>query len=271
MLGFALRAMTRRPWSRSGLRLVYVNSIRRQAASSAGLLASKQKASGGLPSHAAAAAGSGRRVSRPRRWVRASSISVRPRGLEPPRTVRSTRPSTGYGGCGCVRGRPDRPFRAGFWTYWTGVWRGGCSQRVLPGRSVRRQSVPAARPWSHDVASFEKAGQGLEGRALASGVCTAIVSTWRRSRGSGCRYESSRRRRRCSSDAAAASHLNVSAFNDAAMAAAFRAEEVLAERQSIRLTPEAAQAFTEALDGPLGVNERLARALKRPRGFTWLD
>ncbi len=69
--------------------------------------------------------------------------------------------------------------------------------------------------------------------------------------------------------AAAASHLNVSAF--VLQAAAFRAEEVLAERQSIRLTPEAAEAFTEALDGPMSVNERLARALKRPRGFTWLD
>jgi uncharacterized protein (DUF1778 family) len=69
--------------------------------------------------------------------------------------------------------------------------------------------------------------------------------------------------------AAAASHLNVSAF--VLQAAALRAEEVLAERQSIRLTPEAAQAFTEALDGPVNVNERLARALERPRGFTWLD
>jgi uncharacterized protein (DUF1778 family) len=69
--------------------------------------------------------------------------------------------------------------------------------------------------------------------------------------------------------AAAASHLNVSAF--VLQAAAFRAEEVLAERQSIRLAPEAAQAFTEALGGPVRVNERLAKALRRPRGFTWLD
>jgi uncharacterized protein (DUF1778 family) len=69
--------------------------------------------------------------------------------------------------------------------------------------------------------------------------------------------------------AAAASHLNVSAF--VLQAAALRAEEILAERQSIQLTPGAAQAFTEALDGPVGVNERLAKALKRPRGFTWLD
>jgi len=69
--------------------------------------------------------------------------------------------------------------------------------------------------------------------------------------------------------AAAASHLNVSAF--VLQAAAFRAEEILAERQSVRLTPQAAEAFTEALDKPASVNERLATALQRPRKFTWLD
>lgn len=69
--------------------------------------------------------------------------------------------------------------------------------------------------------------------------------------------------------AAAASHLNVSAF--VLQAAAFRAEEILAERQSIRLTPQAAEAFNEALDAPASVNERLAKALARPRKFTWLD
>ena len=55
--------------------------------------------------------------------------------------------------------------------------------------------------------------------------------------------------------AAAASHLNVSAF--VLQAAAFRAEEILAERQSIRLTPQAAEAFNEALGTPASVNERL--------------
>ncbi|MBA3808857.1 MAG: DUF1778 domain-containing protein [Solirubrobacterales bacterium] len=69
--------------------------------------------------------------------------------------------------------------------------------------------------------------------------------------------------------AAAASHLNVSAF--VLQAAAFRAEEILAERQSIRLTPQAAEAFGEALDAPASVNERLANALECPRKFTWLD
>jgi uncharacterized protein (DUF1778 family) len=69
--------------------------------------------------------------------------------------------------------------------------------------------------------------------------------------------------------AAAAAHLNVSAF--VLQAAAFRAEEVLAERQSIRLTPQAAVAFSEALERPASVNERLAEALRRPRKFAWLD
>jgi uncharacterized protein (DUF1778 family) len=69
--------------------------------------------------------------------------------------------------------------------------------------------------------------------------------------------------------AAAAAHLNVSAF--VLQAAAFRAEELLAERQSIRLSPQAAAAFSEALESPASVNERLARALRRPRKFAWLD
>ena len=69
--------------------------------------------------------------------------------------------------------------------------------------------------------------------------------------------------------AAAVSHLNVSAF--VVQAAASRAEEVLAERSSIRLSGEAATAFTEALERPAEVNERLSRALGRERKFSWLD
>jgi uncharacterized protein (DUF1778 family) len=69
--------------------------------------------------------------------------------------------------------------------------------------------------------------------------------------------------------AADAAHLNVSAFVLAA--AASRAEEVLAERQSIRLTPAAAAAFSKALERPGKVNERLSEALRRPRKFRWLD
>jgi hypothetical protein len=45
--------------------------------------------------------------------------SMRSSGLEPPRALQPTRPSTGYAGRRCVLGRPDRPFGALFWTYWT--------------------------------------------------------------------------------------------------------------------------------------------------------
>jgi uncharacterized protein (DUF1778 family) len=69
--------------------------------------------------------------------------------------------------------------------------------------------------------------------------------------------------------AAAASHLNLSAF--VVQAAASKAEEVLAERSSIRLSTRAAAAFTEALERPAEVNHRLARALRRRRKFTWVD
>jgi uncharacterized protein (DUF1778 family) len=69
--------------------------------------------------------------------------------------------------------------------------------------------------------------------------------------------------------AAAATHLNVSAF--VVQAAASRAEEILAERSSIRLSPDAAAVFNEALERPAEVNERLARALRRKRTFSWVD
>jgi uncharacterized protein (DUF1778 family) len=69
--------------------------------------------------------------------------------------------------------------------------------------------------------------------------------------------------------AAAATHLNVSAF--VVQAAASRAEEILAERNSIRLSPQAAAAFSEALERPAKVNDRLAQALRRKRNFSWLD
>jgi uncharacterized protein (DUF1778 family) len=69
--------------------------------------------------------------------------------------------------------------------------------------------------------------------------------------------------------AAAATHLNVSAF--VVQAAASRAEEILAERSSIRLSPQAASALSEALGRPAEVNDRLAQALRRKRKFSWLD
>lgn len=69
--------------------------------------------------------------------------------------------------------------------------------------------------------------------------------------------------------AAAATHVSVSAF--VLQSAAAEAAHVLAERPLVELGPDAAAAFTAALDAPAGVNERLAAALGRPRKFRWLD
>jgi uncharacterized protein (DUF1778 family) len=69
--------------------------------------------------------------------------------------------------------------------------------------------------------------------------------------------------------AAEAAHVSVSAF--VVQSAAMRAEEILTERQTIRLSASAAEAFTHALEQPATVNERLAEALRRPRKFSWLD
>ena len=77
------------------------------------------------------------------------------------------------------------------------------------------------------------------------------------------------REKRLLERAAAASHVSVSAF--VLQSAAAQAAEVLAERPLIELGPKAAAAFTEALDAPATVNDRLAAALSRPRKFRWLD
>lgn len=69
--------------------------------------------------------------------------------------------------------------------------------------------------------------------------------------------------------AADASHVSVSAF--VLQSAATQAASVLAERSLIALDPEAAAAFSEALDAPARVNDRLAAALERPQKFRWLD
>ena len=69
--------------------------------------------------------------------------------------------------------------------------------------------------------------------------------------------------------AADASHLSVSAFVVAA--AAERAESVLAERQVVALSAAEAAAFSVALQEPARVNERLAAALGRRRGFRFVD
>jgi uncharacterized protein (DUF1778 family) len=66
--------------------------------------------------------------------------------------------------------------------------------------------------------------------------------------------------------AAEASHQSVSAF--VLQAAALHAEQTLADRSIIRLSPDA---FNEALARPARVNERLTAALSRPRSFKWID
>ncbi|HUH71684.1 MAG TPA: DUF1778 domain-containing protein [Mycobacterium sp.] len=70
-------------------------------------------------------------------------------------------------------------------------------------------------------------------------------------------------------EAASEAHLSVSAF--VLQAASQAADDLLAERQTIRLSPKAAAAFAEALNRPAQVNERLAAALERSTEFTWLD
>ena len=75
-------------------------------------------------------------------------------------------------------------------------------------------------------------------------------------------------RKRALEEAAESSHLSVSAF--VLQAAEMRADEILLEREMIRLAPDAARAFAVALEEPESVNERLARALSRPPGFSWI-
>lgn len=70
-------------------------------------------------------------------------------------------------------------------------------------------------------------------------------------------------------EAASAARLSVTAF--VLQAASRAAEDVLAERQSIHLSPNPAAAFSEALSRPAKVNERLAKAMQHPAKFTWLD
>lgn len=69
--------------------------------------------------------------------------------------------------------------------------------------------------------------------------------------------------------AAEAAHQSVSAF--VLQSAELRAEQVLADRLIITLGAPAAEAFATALQQPAQVNDRLAAALARPAGFSWLD
>jgi uncharacterized protein (DUF1778 family) len=70
-------------------------------------------------------------------------------------------------------------------------------------------------------------------------------------------------------EAAAASHLSVSAF--VLQAAESRADEVIVDRELITLSADAARSFFDALQEPAKVNERLADMLGRPLKFSWID
>lgn len=69
--------------------------------------------------------------------------------------------------------------------------------------------------------------------------------------------------------AAEVAHQSVSAF--VLQSAELHAEQILADRMVIALSPEAARKFADALQRPAQVNERLAKVLTRPAGFSWLD
>jgi uncharacterized protein (DUF1778 family) len=66
-------------------------------------------------------------------------------------------------------------------------------------------------------------------------------------------------------------HLTVSAF--VLQAAQVSAEQilVLAERELVRLSPHAAEAFADAVSRPAEFNYSLMNSLGRPKKFSWLD
>ena len=53
--------------------------------------------------------------------------------------------------------------------------------------------------------------------------------------------------------------------------AELHAEQVLADRLVVTLSPPGAEVFAAALARPAQVNQRLADALARQAGFSWLD
>jgi site-specific DNA recombinase len=65
-------------------------------------------------------------------------IMVRSSGLEPPRAVKPTRPSTGFAGRRCIRGRPDRPICSVLWIHWTGL-EGWMFSKCSHGRRLARR------------------------------------------------------------------------------------------------------------------------------------
>lgn len=78
-----------------------------------------------------------------------------------------------------------------------------------------------------------------------------------------------RRAKRRLEEAAAASHLSLTAF--VVQAASQQADQVLADQAVIQLSPEAAKNFLEVLDSPSDFNEVLYKAMHRPVRTEWLD
>jgi uncharacterized protein (DUF1778 family) len=68
---------------------------------------------------------------------------------------------------------------------------------------------------------------------------------------------------------AATLHISVSAF--VVRSSINEAVSVLAERSLIELDAISTTAFTEALEQPASVNQRLAASLRGSRKFGWLD
>ena len=104
---------------------------------------------------------------------------------------------------------------------------------------------------------------------MTSPVCTAIVIHMPNLKEERLQIRVNPAEKRLLEQAAQSAHLSVSAF--VLQAASQQAEQLLAERQTITLTPEAASAFAEALAQPAAVNERLRAALRLPRKFRWID
>jgi hypothetical protein len=70
---------------------------------------------------------------------------MRPRRLELPRTIRSTRPSTLHPACRCFCPRPNRPNCEVSWTYWTD-WTRWMLSRVLSRRTSTNTREHARSP-----------------------------------------------------------------------------------------------------------------------------
>jgi len=105
------------------------------------------------------------------------AFPVRPRGLEPPRTNQSTRPSTKYAPCRYPEQRLDRANRGVCWTHWT-RWKRSMLSRLLSRLLSRQRRGLGRRSWcrmlARSAASEPLAEEGVEHEwsilVVASGV-----------------------------------------------------------------------------------------------------